>query len=83
MSAAIGCVASRSTSVVLESDPWCPTLRTSIGESIDRCASAASTGASASPVRRAVNPANRSSTTTEALLMSPSGSGARISSSEG
>jgi hypothetical protein len=83
MAAIAGRTASSSAGVVDECDPWWPTFSSSTGASMPREASAASTGASASPVRSASNPPVDTSSTTEPLLISPSGSGADASAAVG
>jgi hypothetical protein len=83
MRAAPGIVAFSSAGLLDESDPWWPTFSTSIGVRRPRSASKASTGISASPVSRAAKPSWRSRPTTDALLMSPSGSGPAASPTPG
>jgi hypothetical protein len=83
MTATVGRIASRRPGVVDESEPWCPTLSRSTGDSRPRTPRMASIGASASPVSRAAKPPWRTSITIEPLLMSPSGSGAAASASVG
>ena len=78
-----GRTASTNPGVVDEFEPWWPTLRTSTGPTTPRETSAVSTGASASPVSSAEKPPISSSSTTEPLLMSPSGSGASASACVG
>jgi hypothetical protein len=54
MIATSGAAAARNGGVVEDAEPWWPTLRTSMSGTSPRSRSAASIGASASPVSRAL-----------------------------
>jgi hypothetical protein len=81
--AAAGRSAARKGALVEKLEPWCPTLRTSIGRTSPRSRRRASTDAFASPVSRALNAPKVSRPTTDALLMSFSRSGPVASAGDG
>jgi hypothetical protein len=83
MIATTGLAAATNDGVEDDVEPWWPTFRRSTGPTSPRARSVDSTGASASPVSRAEKPPISTVTTSEPLLMSPSGSGDAASVAEG